>query len=88
MQLRAGLVFDKRSEKLVGFLNGDGNHLPAEGDELASHVLVFYVVGINSSLSMSVAYFPTKGAPASMLAVNMWKAISWLETVCHLKVCE
>lgn len=88
MSIKSDLVYDPRSGELVGFIrrDGEGTCLPSEQDELATHVLVFYVAGINSKLGMSLGFFPTKNATASMLFPLLWKAVGWLESVCGLKV--
>ena len=89
MSVKSGLVYDQRSGELVGFVHQSGKtNLPTPEDELATHVLVFYVVGVNSSLAMSLGFFPTKGVTASTLYLLLWKAIGLLETVCDLKVNE
>lgn len=83
MTIKADLVFDTSSGDMVGYVNNsDGTNCA----ELANHVLVFYVVGINSTLSMSMGYFPTKSATAADLFPLLWEAVGLLETVCGLKV--
>lgn len=79
MLIKADLVFDQRSGEMVGFLNN-------KEQQLATHVLAFYVVGINSNLGMSVAYFPTHNATADQLFPLFWKTVGYLETFCGLKV--
>ncbi|ELU04488.1 hypothetical protein CAPTEDRAFT_216401 [Capitella teleta] len=86
MSIKTGLVYDQRSGELVGFLNQPVDELPTIEEDLATHVLVFYVVGINSKLAMSLGFFPTKGVTASMLYSLLWKAVGWLEGICGLKV--
>lgn len=81
MLIKADLVFDPRSGELVGFVNPDDNR-----EELATHVLVFYIVGLNSKLSVSLGFFPTKAASADQLYPKLWQAIGLLELVCGLKV--
>ena len=56
-------------------------------DEIATYVLVFMVVGINSHIKMSIGYVGTKTATAGELYPLMWKAVAYLEIVCGLKVC-
>jgi hypothetical protein len=87
MSIKTGLVYDERSGELVGFLhNKDSDALPTPEDELATHVLVFYVVGLNSNLGMSLGFFPTKGVNSNALYFHMWNIIGWLEGLCGLKV--
>ena len=54
MKIKCNLVFNKQSEKLIGFVDlGDPQRNYATFDEIqpASHVLVFYVRGIATKLS-------------------------------------
>ena len=53
---------------------------------MATHVLVFMIVGINSHLKMSIGHIATKGATADELFPLLWTAIAYLEVVCKLKV--
>lgn len=81
MAIKSDLVFDQRSGQMVGFITGsDGTA------ELASHALVFYVVGVNTSLSTSLGFFGTHTATADAIYPLFWKAIGLLERVCNLKV--
>lgn len=86
MQIRADLVFDAKTGELVGFINKPSSEKASERDELATHVLVFYVVGINSKLSMSLGFFPTKCASSASLYTRFWQAVGFLELKCGLKV--
>lgn len=87
MQIQADLIYDQRTENLVGFvLNQESDCFDEEDADLATHVLVFYVVGINSKLSMSLGFFPTKNAHASFIYPKFWKAVEMLELRCGLKV--
>lgn len=81
MSIKSDLVFDKRTGELVGFIKVD-----EKKRQLATHVLVFYVVGVNSSLSASMGYFSTKTATADTLFPLFWKAVGMLERSCDLKV--
>lgn len=78
MTVKSDLVLDQRSNEVVGFVDGK--------EELATHALVFYVVGVNSNLKTSLGFFPTQNATAADLYPLFWKAIGLLEKVCHLKV--
>jgi hypothetical protein len=71
-------VFNERSGDLCGFVH--------EGQDIATHVLVFMVVGITSSLKYSLGYLGTKSATADQLYPLFWEAVSLLEISCGLKV--
>lgn len=83
MSIKSDLVFDSRSGKAVGFVRSkkDGGE-----DELATHVLVFYVVGITSQISLSLGFFPTAGVSAMQMFAIFWQAVGFLENNCGLKV--
>ena len=90
MKIQSDLVFDKNTGELIGFTNlGEPdinmgtlkNH-----DDLATHVLVFYVRAIRSKLKFSFAYFATKGLVAFQLFPIFWRAINILEIRCKLPV--
>lgn len=86
MSVRQDLVYDKRSGELVGFVNinsWDFDHIQPE--RLATHVLVFYAVGINSTLKQSIGYFGTRSATADNLYPLFWAAVRVLEK-CGFKV--
>ncbi len=53
---------------------------------IASHVLVFMVVGINSHIKKSIAHFGTRTGTSDELFPLFWQAIAYLEMVCLLKV--
>ena len=86
MTIQSDLVFDPVSEEIVGFLERTEASEKLEEQELATLVLVFYVYGLNFDLSMSMGFFPTKGANADSLYSKLWGAIGWLEMFCGLKV--
>ena len=48
--------------------------------------LVFYVVGINSSLRKSMGFSATRTARADEIYPLFWEAVRLLEQTCHLKV--
>lgn len=81
MTIKSDLVFDKRSEELVGFVNTseDQPHV------LATHALVFYVVGVNTNISTSIGFFGTKSVTAGSLYPLFWQAVCLVEQ-CGLKV--
>ena len=46
---------------------------------IATHVLVFMVVGINNHIKMSLAHFGTKSATSDELYPLFWSTIAYLE---------
>lgn len=86
MKIQSDLVFDPVSGELIGFLDNPPKGRPTGDEELATQVLVFYVVGLNNSISQSVGFFPTKGTSANDLYPKLWQAIGLLEHMCGLKV--
>lgn len=50
-----------------------------EVTELASHALLFMVLGIASDLCFNLAYFATKGAVYYELFTLFWEAVGVLE---------
>ena len=86
--IKSDLVHDVVTGQVVGFVNNSdwSSTSPTESD-LASHVLVFMVVGVNSHLKMSLGYFPTKAATPVFLYQTFWRAVGILELQCGLKVC-
>ena len=90
MKIKSNLVFDKHTDKLIGFLDlGDPqvnfNTLPEE-DKLATHVLVFFLRGISTNLKYSFAYFATDGVTSTQLLPIFWEAVAILELNCNLWV--
>lgn len=57
-----------------------------ETKRIATHVLVFMVIGINSNIKMSIGHFPTRSSTADELFPLLWKAVAYLEITCGLKV--
>ena len=96
VRLQEGLVYDKNSGELVGYVELDkfGNDLMElerhmkEEDELplATHALVIMVRGITSSLRYPLAALATNGITADLLYPTLWKAVRIIELTCGLKV--
>lgn len=87
MTIKEDLVFDKRSEEVVGFVNlNNWTNQGFPSGNVASHVLVFYVVGLNSNLKVSMGFFGTRSATAEAMFQPFWEAIACLEGYCGLKV--
>ena len=91
MKVHEDLVFDKNSCQLVGFTNlGEVNNqldkfnqlCLSENEpkpEVASHMLLFMVRGMFSSLQFPYAHFATQGATAAALYPLVWEAVQRLE---------
>ena len=87
MAIKSDLVHDQVTGEVVGFVDSSNwaGHSATEED-LATQVLVFMVVGVNSHLKMSLGYFPSKSATSAQLFPIFWRAVGILETQCGLKV--
>ena len=93
MKVKESLVFNKHTCELVGFTDiGDINNelakLKQECDsnfeqrcpgEIASHMLIFMVRGMFSSLKFPYAHFSTKGVTADQLYPIVWEVVRHLE---------
>lgn len=87
ISIKSGLVYDRRSVDLVGFLpESERTAASAKDGHLATYALAFLVVGVTSNVKMSLGYFPTRTATADQLFPLLWKAVGLLECVCRLKV--
>lgn len=85
--IKSGLVYDHVSGELVGFIDqAQQNEKSTKEDHLATHALVFMVVGMSSDIKMSIGYFPTRTATADEIFPLLWSAIGLLECVSNLKV--
>lgn len=95
MKIKEDLVFDKHSCNLVGFTNvGEINDIldqveqQADGKKrsnVSSHMLLFMVRGMFSSLEFPYAHFATRGISADSLYPIVWDAVRRLEC-CGLNV--
>lgn len=45
---------------------------------IATHILVFMVMGINYHIKMSIGHFPTRSSTADELYPMFWKAVAYL----------
>lgn len=91
MKVREDLVFDKSNCQLIGFTNlGEVNNQLDKISQLcssestpnpaiASHMLLFMVRGMFSSLQFPYAHFATQGITADSLYPLVWKAVECLE---------
>ncbi len=90
MKILSKLVFDKHTGQLVGFLDlgdPDINYTAFEKkEELATHILVFYVRGLATDMKLNFAFFATKCLSSYQTMPIFWRAISILEVSCKLNV--
>ena len=90
MKIRSKLVFDKNTGQFISstdLKDSTINYATFEKqDELASHVLVFFIRGLTTNLKFSFSYFATKGVTAVQILPIFWEAVSILEKTCHLWV--
>ena len=86
MAIKSDLVFDRRSGEVVGFVNSQDWAVNDFSKNLANHVLVFYIVGVNTNLKMSLGFFATRTATADEMFPLFWQAVGYIETRCKLKV--
>lgn len=93
VKIREDLVYNKHSGELIGFVNltdinqhlstleqactSDDNeaHLP----QLATHMLVFMIRGICSSLKFPYVHFPVRAASGDILHPIVWECVEHLE---------
>ena len=90
MKVQEDLVWDKSTGQLIGFVDlGDedvNESMFSDTGKLATHVLVFIIRSVKNPLSFSFANFSTEGITSSQLYLIFWKAVSYLELSCNLKV--
>ena len=89
MKIKCNLVFNKHSEKLIGFVDlGDPQINYATFDEIqpASHVLAFYVGGITTKLSFMFGYFFTRNVVSFQIMPLFWRGVAILELKVNLNV--
>ena len=89
MKIQAGLVFDKHTGELIGFVDlgdPDINFAVLEKVELATHVLALFVRGVATDLKLAMANFGTTGITSYQLVPIFWKAVAVLELTCNLWV--
>ena len=90
MKIHSNLVFDKNKGQLIGFTDlGDStiNYATFEKqNELASHVLAFFIRGLTTNLKFSFSYFATKAVITFQISPIFWEAVFILEKTCNLWV--
>ena len=78
------------SGDLVGYVDlgdPDLNYASFENqDDLATHVLVFYVTGLASKLKFELGYLGTKGILSYQIMCTFWRVVGILENTCNLRV--
>nr|CAB3262795.1 uncharacterized protein LOC100183340 [Phallusia mammillata] len=72
MKIKENLVM--KDNKLVGFVDLDYSGADLSND-IATHVLVFYVRTVKRKVSLPIAWYPTKVTPAPALALIFWKIL-------------
>ena len=90
MKIQAKLVFDKRTNELIGFIDlGEENLNEAltSINELATHALAFLVRGVATDFKYTLVYFLTKDVTSYQLMSLFWKAVCVLEIACNLWIC-
>ena len=95
IRIKSGLVYDRFTGELVGYIDLDKfgnsmtdleNQIHEKQPELARYILVVMVQGIASKLIFPLAAFATNGIIADLLYGIMWKAIELVELNAELKV--
>ncbi len=90
MKVQSGLVFDKSTGELIGYVDlgdPDINYATLEKqDQIATHALVLMVKGICSKLQFVLGYFATSSVTSVQLFPVFWKAVAILEMRCKLPV--
>ena len=89
VKVKEGLVFDKHACELIGFtdlgdINNDLNRLEQQCQSspvgtVASHVLLFMVRGLFTSVKFPYAHFATKSLTADTLFPIVWEVVEHLE---------
>ena len=92
MQVREDLVYNKNTCNVVGFVNlgqvdnqlkmlsDDIDNLPSTA-AVATHVLVFMIRGITTSLRFPYAHFLTKDITAPYLFSIFWEVVRHIESI-------
>ena len=90
MKIQEDLIFDKHSCSLIGFTNvGDVSNMMDKIEQednnklhcnVSSHMLLFMVRGMCSTLEFLYAHFVTRGITADSLYPIVWEAVQCLES--------
>ena len=92
MKIKADLVYNKTTGRLVGFVALDKvkNEIEnlericaeeAPEKEIATHVMAVMVRGIYTNLLFTIAYFPTKAITCDVIFPIAWNAVCSLESI-------
>lgn len=94
MKIKADLVYNKHSGEMIGFVNitDINQHLAAfeqhcKNDQetpphnLATHMLVFMVRGLFSTLEFPYVQFPVDSSTCDVIQVLVWQCIERLEII-------
>lgn len=94
VKIKEDLVYNKHSGELIGFVNiiDINQHLSsleracsdddeAQIPQLATHMLVFMVRGVCSSLKFPYAQFPVKSSSGEILHPIVWECVEHLEMI-------
>uniref|UniRef100_UPI000EF5589C uncharacterized protein LOC101242444 n=1 Tax=Ciona intestinalis TaxID=7719 RepID=UPI000EF5589C len=71
MKIRENLVY--QNGEISGFVLG------WETNEIATHIIVFYVRSFKKEVSIPLAWYPTKSTPACQISLKFWKILYELE---------
>ena len=86
MKIDKNLVYDKYSGQLTGYVDlgdPDVNYSSfKDQNDLATHVLAYYVRGLASDLKFELGYFGTKDVTAHQIMLTFWRAVAILEDTC------
>ena len=92
MKIRQNLVFDKHSGELIAYADlVDPEKIFStfdNEDDLAAHLMVYYVRGLASDLKFALGYFSIRNIYSFQIMFTFWEAISILEYTCNLPVIE
>ena len=90
MKIQQNLVYGKYSGDLVGYVDlgdPDLNYASFKNqDDLATPVLVFYVIGLITKLKFELGYLATKGILSYQIICTFRRAVMILENTCNLCV--
>ena len=92
VKVQEGLVYDKESCNLIGFVQLDdlSSHIssltgdqqqPSNVPDIATHILVFMVRGLFSLLEFPYDQFPTSSLSGGILYPLVWECIAHLEMI-------
>ena len=90
MKVQENLVWDKQTGDLIGFVDLGDPHLNyatlQKHDEVASHILVFFVHSVIKPFKFFIGKFCYQYAKAVQMFPLFWKEVGICEENCNLKV--